>query len=157
MYKSYAELGNKPEENVDLYQVPELQSLDDKQKLIQNNRIACVYIWGDFCGPCKVIAPSYALLAQKFQKLGIPMVKQEYDKVKEPGVQGVPFFQIFFEGKIVDSVIGGDLERVEKSLNNLLSNQPQTSYHNRSSIRNFKPQQGQKPTRSSISGVSYYN
>ncbi|NTU96752.1 MAG: thioredoxin [Chlorobiaceae bacterium] len=63
-----------------------------------------VDFWADWCGPCKVIAPSVKKLAEEFSgKLAV--VKVDIDE--QPGVaghykiQGVPTLMIFRDGEII--------------------------------------------------------
>ena len=84
MYKSYSELGVKPEQTQDQYSVLEIKSMDERNKLMQSNRILCVDIYADWCGPCKQTAPAYSVLATKYNKPGMCLlVKQNWDKVDQ--------------------------------------------------------------------------
>ena len=132
--KSYAKYNNlAPKEDTDTKQEEieiDIRSLEHRKSLLDQNNIVCVYLWGDFCGPCKVIAPNYYKLAKKYYNPGkCRLMKEnvELDLTEDYRITGVPAF-IFYKngnivknenGKIID-IIGGDFNRVESILNNLL-------------------------------------
>lgn len=117
MYKSYSELGSSPEENRDIYSVEEIQNPRHKAQIIGQNRIVCVDIYADWCGPCKQTAPDYANLAKQFNKPGqVSLVKENYDRKMSPSVQGVPTFYFYVNGRVVDEVVGADINEVNQKL-----------------------------------------
>jgi len=81
----------------------------DKNNLIASNKLAVVYVWGTFCGPCKQIAPLYEELANKYNTPGNVILAKEDVALKiSPNIRGVPTFQFFLNGKLVDQVVGAD-------------------------------------------------
>lgn len=81
----------------------------DKNNLIASNKLAVVYVWGTFCGPCKQIAPLYEELANKYNSPGNVILAKEDVALKiSPNIRGVPTFQFFLNGKLVDQVVGAD-------------------------------------------------
>jgi thioredoxin 1 len=155
MYKSYSELGAQPEQNIDAYAVPQVINAQHKQELIQQNRLVCVNIYADWCGPCKQTAPEFSIIAQNFTKPGLcVVVKENWDK-KITQVGGIPTYQFFLDGQQVDQVIGADLAEVEKKLTKYIQGltsgggvygsqeqNPRDSMgptFNRNSIRNYRP------------------
>ena len=129
LYAKYKDLGDK-EPKMDPKVMdslcPKLTSMDHKKHVIGNNRVCVIDVYGDWCGPCKAIAPAYAALAQKYGKPGqCALVKEDIDMKLSSNIRGVPTFLFFKEGQYVDSVTGADLtgpEGVEAKLQRLLSN-----------------------------------
>lgn len=125
MYKSIGEIGVVENKNQDQYAVLELVNDDQKKQLLNSHKVVLVDVFADWCGPCKQIAPSYALLAMKYAKPTIcAVVKQQYDNVEDEikdKIQGIPLFLFYEYGKLVDMTAGGDLADVEKRLEALLS------------------------------------
>jgi hypothetical protein len=68
------------------------------------------------------------------------LVKENYETGLTPDVNGIPAFHFYVFGQLRDTVIGADLESVEKKLNTLLSsaemNPPAVPQFNRNMIRN---------------------
>jgi thiol-disulfide isomerase/thioredoxin len=154
MYKNYSELGTQISENKDMYSVMELSSSENKRNIIQNNRLVCVDIYADWCGPCKVISPDYSVLADMYNKNGTCLlVKEKLDLKLTQDVGSIPLFLFYLDGRKVDEVVGGDLNSVEEKLKKYLqylnnnSSGPiydtvtgsnQGPQYGRNSIRNYK-------------------
>lgn len=125
MYKSYSEIGVSEEKNQDQYAILELINQEQKNDIINSHRVVLIDIFANWCGPCKQIAPSYALLAMKYSKPTIcAVVKQQFDSVEEDiknKIQGIPLFLYYINGELKDKVIGADLNEVENKLQSILS------------------------------------
>ena len=81
MYSSYTQLGRQEKQNVDLYDIEEIQTHEQKERLIKNNRIVCIDIYATWCSPCKQLEPKYSIVAKKYSKKGIcAVVKENIDK-----------------------------------------------------------------------------
>ncbi len=93
------------------------------QELIDSSLLVFVDFYADWCGPCKVIAPSIDKLAQeydgtvRFVRLNIdenPDVAQRY------GVRSIPTLMIFRKGRPIRTMVGaspishyrGELQKV---------------------------------------------
>ena len=112
------------------YNVIEVQNIDHKNHIIVNNNVVCVYLFADWCIPCKKIAPEYAQLAKYFHNPGTSLlVKENIDLklTKDYNCGGVPAF-IFYKngqivrnksGKVTDVIGGGEFQQVFDILNNL--------------------------------------
>jgi len=134
-YSKFKDLGDKNELTVDVrgshlqqgagdYSLVSIESLDNKNWIIQNNKVVVVDIYGDWCGPCKAIEPRYNQIAQQFSRQGeCAVVKEDVNKNITGGIRGVPTFQFFFKGKPAGIVTGGDIETVERKLVQLLQQQ----------------------------------
>jgi thioredoxin len=93
------------------------------QEIIDSSVLVFVDFYADWCGPCKIIAPSIDNLAHefdgtvKFAKLNIddnPDVAERY------GVRSIPTLMIFRKGKPIRTMVGaspighyrGELQKV---------------------------------------------
>lgn len=121
-YAKYKDLGEQ--ENAVNQHIPEpidVQSVEHKKELISTNQVCVIDISGSWCGPCKAIAPRYNQLAQQYTAVGrCVLAKEDVDKDLSPDVRGVPTFQFFKEGKLVNTIIGADIDKVETILIELL-------------------------------------
>jgi len=77
------------------------KSLDD---LIRTSALPVfVDFWADWCGPCKIVAPSVQQLAKEF-KGRITVVKVNVDQQPDAAarfqVQGIPALMLFVGGQI---------------------------------------------------------
>lgn len=122
MYKSFSELGNKPQPNRDVYSVVELKDAAHKQQIISTHKVVLVDIFADWCGPCKQMAPDYAVLANKFNRSGVcAVVKENLDRKLTPNIQGVPTLHFFVNGRMVHDIVGADLKKAEEKLTEFLA------------------------------------
>jgi thioredoxin 1 len=125
-YSTYKNLGDKnTKTTTNNLECLSISNMEHKMKLIKNNTVCVIDVYGDWCGPCKTIAPQYAEMARKYNRDGVcVLVKENADLKLSTNVRGVPTFQFFKNGQYVDSVTGADLngpEGVEKKLLALLS------------------------------------
>ena len=130
-YATYDSLTPKEDPKQDSSDNLSINSINHRQSIIDTNTVVCIYLWGNFCKPCKTIAPQYAQLADKYYNHNKCVLMKEDVELKfttEYRVEVVPSFIFFKHGKIVThngkilDVIGGDLNKVESILNNLLRN-----------------------------------
>ena len=124
-YAKYKDLGDKgPQVDKSIMDsVPLLSSQQLKQKFINSNRVCVVDVYGDWCGPCKKVAPDFAKLAQKYNRPGVcGLAKENVDHEMSPEVTGVPAFLFYKEGRSAGVITGADIGQVESKLVELLSN-----------------------------------
>jgi thioredoxin 1 len=104
--------------------VLELTSIEQKRQVLQTNRVVVIDIYGDWCGPCKQVAPKYAQLAAKYNRLGHCLLVKENVKNDPPlsqNIRGVPCFHFFLDGNLVDTITGGNITAVEQKVQELCS------------------------------------
>ena len=100
----------------------EVSTIDEKKYHIVNNKVCVVYIYGDFCNPCKQIAPRYNQLMNNYNNPGICMLLKENVENGLSNCKGVPTFQFFKDGKYLNTdIIGADILSVDKRIQELLS------------------------------------
>ena len=76
--------------------------------------------WAPWCGPCRMIAPSVAAIAEKYNgkvKVGKVNVDEEPELANAFGVESIPTLVYIREGKIVGTKVGYQtLEELEAIL-----------------------------------------
>ena len=68
-----------------------------------------VDFYADWCGPCKMMAPLVAQLAEAYEgkcKIGKCNVDENQELAREFRVMSIPTFIFFKDGKAVEAVIG---------------------------------------------------
>lgn len=125
LYAKYKDLGDKePKFNqtgASLCQ--ECSTIEQKMDIIKNNKVVCIDIHADWCGPCKQIEPQFNELAQKYAGK-CAFVKENVDLKLSKNIRGVPTFVFFKNGYYIDSITGADLygeEGVESKIKELIS------------------------------------
>ena len=93
--------------------VPEITTMEDKNSLLNNNKLVVVYVYADWCGPCQITAPLFENLYLKYKDVS-KLVKENVDlRLSLNTVQVVPTFQIFVDAKLKSQITGADLGAVE--------------------------------------------
>lgn len=108
-----------------MMEVYEITSAEDRENIIQTNKIVVVNNSASWCGPCKQCAPQFATLCKKYIKPGLcALVKEDVDEMFGGAVQvsGVPCFHFYINGKFQEemTVTGADVKLVEQTLLKLL-------------------------------------
>ena len=85
--------------------------------------LVLVDFWAEWCGPCKMIAPTLEKLSQEYAgkikivKLNVdnyPDIAQQYN------VRSIPNLMFFVDGAPVASVVGSDKEGIENQIKQLI-------------------------------------
>jgi thioredoxin 1 len=132
-YAKYKDLGVK-KDKIEKFEnsIIEIKSQDHKNQILLSNYLVVIDIYGNFCAPCRTVAPKFEMLAQKYNKPGIcSLVKENVElrlsnppdknNVKAPSVVGVPMFMFFIQGRYVGNVSGADIDSVDKQISEFLS------------------------------------
>ena len=110
----------------------EIDSPEAFEQCLQDYDIVIVDVWANFCSPCKMITPMYENLAAKYyvniMKKEICFLKDCIDDNSKEAIHGnqiaaVPTFFIYVKGNQVTTITGGDMNRLDKILDTLLTNE----------------------------------
>jgi thioredoxin 1 len=103
---------------------------DDKEITINNlgeldlflndsmNKLCVLYVYAKWCAPCKVIGPKYFELSKHETTKGVNLKKLdgENEICDQRGIRKIfnafPTFLFFKNGKVVDKVVGADLDSI---------------------------------------------
>lgn len=87
----------------------QLTDANFKSEVLESDIPVLVDFYADWCGPCKMIAPSVAELAEEYQgvfKIGKLNVDQEQQTAEKFRVMSIPTLIFFKDGQPVDTVVG---------------------------------------------------
>ena len=87
-------------------------TLTDKnfnEEVINSPTPVLVDFWAVWCGPCKMIGPIVAEIAQEFEgkiKVGKVNVDENQTTAAKYGIRGIPTLLFFKGGELVNQVVG---------------------------------------------------
>jgi thioredoxin 1 len=89
--------------------VIEISDAQFNSEIAETDKTVLAYFWANWCGPCRLVAPSINWLAENYNDR-LKVLKLEVDASPETvakyKVEGVPAFRIFKQGEMVDSLEG---------------------------------------------------
>ncbi len=72
--------------------------------------LSMVDFWAAWCGPCRMVAPIVADLAEEYSDQGLRVGKLDVDQNPQTaskfGIRSIPSILFFKDGKHVDTVVG---------------------------------------------------
>jgi len=94
--------------------VREVNDASFETEVINSDKPVMVDFWATWCGPCKMIAPHVQAVAEEFAGRAV-VAKVDVDANKQwaikYGIQSIPTLLFFKGGKLVDRMVGGNLDR----------------------------------------------
>lgn len=97
-----------------------IKSFEEKKHLVERNRLCVVDVWKNGCPPCKTLAPQFNKMALKYGEPGkVVFISEDVSLGISPSVKSVPTVQFFFEGRLVNVIVGPDIQSIENKIQQL--------------------------------------
>ncbi|MDV3002393.1 MAG: Thioredoxin-like protein [Chroococcopsis gigantea SAG 12.99] len=84
--------------------VLEITDSDFEKEVDEGEKLVLVYFWAAWCGPCRLVSPSIASLAQTYSDR-LKVLKLEVDPnpgaVAKCKVEGVPALRLFKDNEVI--------------------------------------------------------
>ena len=93
---------------------PTILSDDSLADFVKANPIVMVDVWASWCGPCRQMEPIVEELSHEWKgraAVGKLNADENYESVSRFGVQGIPSFLFFKDGKFAGKVVGARPKR----------------------------------------------
>jgi thioredoxin 1 len=106
--------------NNDLGNVIEIKSIDEFNKIIEEDNLVIADFFATWCGPCRAMAPAMEKMEQKYSDK-IEFRKVDIDKnrslAQKYEIEAVPTLVILSpKGEIINKIVGGQSEKYLDSL-----------------------------------------
>nr|XP_054765280.1 uncharacterized protein LOC129272068 [Lytechinus pictus] len=95
---------------------------EDCASFLENNSLAVIDFFADWCGPCKMIAPKVKDLALAFAsvKFGKVNVDDAEEVAQKYDVSAMPTFILFKDGQKFDTIVGANEAKLKEGVEKLV-------------------------------------
>lgn len=80
-----------------------------QSEVVQSGQLTVVDFWAEWCGPCKMLAPTLDTIAEEYAgkvKIAKMNVDENQDTPSQFRVRGIPTLIFFKNGTMVDQLVG---------------------------------------------------
>lgn len=92
----------------------------DFNEILQSSEKVVVKYYADWCGSCRLFAPKFKRLSNDERFSGVRFLdvnaEQNEEARKKAGVSNLPFFAVFKNGELIDSIASSKEESVVELL-----------------------------------------
>ena len=83
---------------------------------VASPNLSVVYFTASWCGPCKMISPVFEAVAEEHTSAAFLKVDvdDQPDVAAAAQVTAMPTFQFFKSGKLLDKIVGADIEKLQE-------------------------------------------
>ncbi len=78
-------------------------------EVLESEQPVLVDFWADWCGPCRMIAPSVSAMAEEYKDV-LKVAKMDVDENPATpgryGIIGIPTLMLFKDGQVVERITG---------------------------------------------------
>lgn len=96
----------------------EITDSNFKENVLDNNGVALIDFWAEWCGPCRLIGPVVEELSKEYEgkaTIGKLNVDDNREVAAQYGIMSIPTLLIFKNGQVVEKHVGlatkNDLKR----------------------------------------------
>ena len=88
--------------------VAEIEAVNFAEQVEQHDGFVLVDFYAEWCGPCKMIAPIVAEIADEFPALKVIKINADnaQELMRQFGIRGIPTLLLFKEGKVTATKVG---------------------------------------------------
>ena len=85
-----------------------INSLNELNELIKNNKLVILDCYANWCGPCRMLAPVVEELSEEFTDISFNKVYVDsaMDIATTFNIQSIPLLLMFKDGKLVNQSLG---------------------------------------------------